>query len=720
MNTNSEEARLDFSVIIPLYNHEMFIQAALASVLEQTFKPVEIIIVDDGSSDQSFRIAEEILRDFHIGKIVRQSNCGAHNALNRAIHLSKCDYIAVLNSDDIFKSEKLKRCAKLFSSNPNFDLIFGRVDIVDQNGNLIIKNETTDWLNICYNDFHNLGSLPLALLKENFAVTTSNFVFTRRVWKLAGGFKNLRYCHDLDFLMAASRFGTIFFDQLEDPHISYRVHPTNTIKENLDQINLEIAAVTAVALEPLTLKIPDTSPDFNTQSELESILQHKSLSSKIASLIPFRRSFDEREVLYNAVSANRTKGRNPHLSQAIETGPIDISRAEKTSESMKKLTIAVELSSFDKGGLEKVVLDSAIDFRRCGVEPIIISCGPVGHLGEIAQKKGIEVVSIPGGDPHSFYESVLRSRKVDISMSHFSYTGYKTFKKLGIPNITFIHNIYAMLRNEALSDFIQSDAHVDRYISVSNLATDYVVGKYGISREKITTIPNGLNIREHQDRKDGTKSDLTKFGIKEGDYVFLNVASYNLHKSHYLMADAMRLILQKRRDIKIICVGNVVYQPHFRQLKADIDNWGLQENILFPGYFDDVAPLHLAADAFLLPSLIEGWSIAMNEAMFYGKPLILTETGGAPQVISNSDIGLLIPNEYGEILNLDSHLLDQIAYDQRRFKTAPYLANAMTTFADNRETWKKKGLRGYQKVLDNYNFWKVTERYISLCYEVLK
>ena len=185
------------------------------------------------------------------------------------------------------------------------------------------------------------------------------------------------------------------------------------------------------------------------------------------------------------------------------------------------------------------------------------------------------------------------------------------------------------------------------------------------------------------------------------------------------MADAMRLILKKRNDIKILCVGNTIYPPHIDQLRNDLAAWGLDKHMLMPGYFEDVASFHKASDAFLLPSLIEGWSIAMNEAMFYAKPMVLSRTGGAPQVIENSDIGLLIPNEYGEITNLDSYSLDSIGYDRRKYHTAPYLANAMLKFADNRDYWRDRGEFARQKILENYDFSAIVEKYIKICAELI-
>jgi len=708
-----------FSVVVPLYNHERYIEDALTSVLKQSRTPFDLVVVDDGSSDRSYEVAQACLRDVHFAKVVRQENCGAHHAINRAIQLSKGSHIAVLNSDDLFKPQKLERCSRLLTANPDISLLFGKVEIIDSDGRRVERSETTEWLDRAYSFLRQCDNLTLALLNENFGVTTSNFVFSRTLWETGGGFKNLRYCHDLDFLMAASRYGKLQFDNRAAPHIAYRVHPTNTIKETLDLVHLEVAAVIASALEGETLALKGSASD-RERRVVEDILKHKGLSNRIASIIPYRRPFADRDSLYAQLSANSSHGTgaNPPLPFSPSPSPSPSPLRAQASSTFK---VAIELSSFDRGGLEKVVLDCAIEFKRCGIEPLIISCGEVGHLGMIAREHGIETIRLPNQGRDSFYEELLRTHKVDLAMSHFSYAGYRSFRKMGIPNITFIHNIYAMLRDKALADFLEADSAVDHYISVSSLATDYAVHNLGIDRAKITTVPNGLILEEHEARLAAAATfDRSRFGIKDTDYLFLNVASYNLHKSHYLMADAMRLILRKRDDIKILCVGNVIYAPHFDHFRAYLADWDLTDHILLPGYFEDVAPLHKASDAFLLPSLIEGWSIAMNEAMFYGKPMILTRTGGAPEVIQNNDIGLLIPNEYGEVTNLDSYVLDRIGYEQRRFQTAPYLASAMTQFADNRAYWKERGARGHEKVVKEFNFSDVTQRYITLCHDMLR
>lgn len=707
--------RKSLSVIIPLYNHEKYIREALSSVLSQSVKPDEIIVLDDGSSDDGWRLAQQMLTGIPGSRVERQSNKGAHNSINTAIATSTGDLLAILNSDDSFQPWKLARCHELFQKNPALDLVFGRVAVMDSDSNPVHRNETTDWLDRSIAFYDRTQDLALSILNENFVTTTSNMVFTRSLWHRNGRFQDLRYCHDLDFLLASCRYGNMFFDR-DVEHIRYRVHPTNTIKETVEKVHLEIAAILAVSLDRRTLGF-GSEIAARDQAQLEAIVQTKGLGAKIASLVPFCKNFDERGDLYRVISGNR----NPHFSLTdVRPNPAPAPTLAAQPVTECPIRVAIELSTFDRGGLEKVVLDCAIDFKRCGVDPLIISCGKVGHLADVALKHGIETIELPEQNREAFYEELLCDRPVDVAMSHFSNVGYRVFRKLGIPNITYIHNVYAMLRGEALDDFIANDSFVDRYISVSQLATEYAVGKLGIAPDKIETIPNGLIFDEHQHRYETSPAiNRADFGVKEDDYLFLNVASYNLHKAHYLMANAMRLILKKRSDIKILCVGNTIYPPHIDQLRADLAHWGLDRHMLMPGYFEDVASFHKASDAFLLPSLIEGWSIAMNEAMFYGKPMILSRTGGAPQVIENNDIGLLIPNEYGEITNLDSYILDSIGYDRRHYQTAPYLASAMTNFADNCEHWRRRGQFARKKVLEKYDFSHVVRKYIEICHSII-
>ena len=377
-----------------------------------------------------------------------------------------------------------------------------------------------------------------------------------------------------------------------------------------------------------------------------------------------------------------------------------------------KFNLLIELDTFDKGGLQKVVLDSVLRINPDNFNINIISIGARGYLAEVAKKQGLKVIGLPDQSKDTYFNNLLRNNRWDLSISHFSPFGYPFYYNFKIPNITFIHNVYAFLSKSKINQFLADDRFVDLYVAVSVNAKKYAVNKLGLPADKIITIPNGLIVEEHNTRlKNTTPINRSEFGISNSDYVFLNTASYNLHKGHYLMADAMKHILSKRKDIKIICIGNIIYPPHVTEFKNYLVNNQLDKNIIMPGYFPNIESFYSICDAFLLPSFIEGWSIAMNEAMFYEKPMILTDTGASSEVIINNDIGILIENEYGDIINLDSEVLDNLAYNQREFRTASILAEAMINFADHKEYWKEAGKGGRNKIINNYNFDIIVNQY---------
>jgi glycosyltransferase involved in cell wall biosynthesis len=385
----------------------------------------------------------------------------------------------------------------------------------------------------------------------------------------------------------------------------------------------------------------------------------------------------------------------------------------------ERLRVVIELGSFDKGGLEKVVLDSAIAFDRARIEPLVVTPGTVGHLGKIAGEAGIAVEQVPAEGMERAYGAILDRFAPHLSMSHFSTAGYAQFRRRGIPNITFIHNVYAFMSEGQRARFLADDPSVDLYVAVSRKAARYASANLGIDAARITVVPNGLILSEHEARE-RRKPTLTRadFGLSEQDYVFLNPASYNLHKGHYVMAAALQSVLKVRRDLKILCVGNEIYPPHVAQLRAHVAALGLNDHMLMPGYYPDIEQVMRLADAVMLPSFIEGWSIAMNESMFYRKPLILTDTGGASEVIENDDIGILLPTEYPALETLDGAALDTLAYTPREYRTAEPLAQAMIRFADEREHWARAGEIGRRKIYEHYDFRSIVPQYEELMWQV--
>jgi glycosyltransferase involved in cell wall biosynthesis len=286
------------SVVVPAYNHQLYIEEAIYSVLNQTCAVSEIVIVDDGSKDKTGAICSDLANRFKFIKYFKQSNLGAHNTLNRGIEEAAGTYIAVLNSDDCFMPDKITRCLRLVDQDPSIDLICGHVRFIDSKGNVQDNGITIDWQKRAYEYLSLTQNLPISILNENFITTTSNMFFKKELWKKNGGFQPLRYCHDLDFLMASFRNGKFFFDK-DITHIKYRVHSTNTIKENLSKIRVEIAAVMAVTfvLDKTSL-IPRSDI---TLDHFKKCLKNKNLSDVTIVLMMLFLSLGDRKLFYECL-----------------------------------------------------------------------------------------------------------------------------------------------------------------------------------------------------------------------------------------------------------------------------------------------------------------------------------------------------------------------------------------------------------------------------------
>ena len=122
------------SVIIPTYNRASLISRAVDSVLAQTFKDYEVIIIDDGSKDNTKEVLES-----YTGRVkyIYQNNGGISVARNRGIEESNGKYIAFLDSDDYWAPEKLEMQAKILDENPKVGIVYVRMPIVNEKGEVL-------------------------------------------------------------------------------------------------------------------------------------------------------------------------------------------------------------------------------------------------------------------------------------------------------------------------------------------------------------------------------------------------------------------------------------------------------------------------------------------------------------------------------------------------------------------------------------------------------
>ncbi|EFK11339.1 glycosyltransferase, group 2 family protein [delta proteobacterium NaphS2] len=241
------------SVIIPLYNHELYIAEAIQSVLRQTFGDFELLIVDDGSTDKSAEIVKDI-RDSRL-EYIYQDNKGAYAAINRGIELANGSYIAILNSDDAYHEQRLEKAIQKFNRDCDVTAVFSYVELIDRQGQqLRIKDGARgNWLgHDSASSFEQQNQDTLNLLAGNFLHSTSNLICKKEIFDEIGLFLPLRYVHDYEFFLRLCYRYKIAL--IEEPLLRYRFHEANTLTEDFAASNFETALVLAQFLADYDLE----------------------------------------------------------------------------------------------------------------------------------------------------------------------------------------------------------------------------------------------------------------------------------------------------------------------------------------------------------------------------------------------------------------------------------------------------------------------------------
>ncbi len=259
------------SVVIPAYNHERFIRDAVDSVLNQTFADLELIVVDDGSTDRT----GEIVQSYDDPRLQYhwQENQDAFNTINNGMRMATGDFIAILNSDDIWELNRLERLLDVQKTNGAQALISDVTPIDDENRSLDDPNfGWNHWHQRNRQVFFDTGDLYLTFQRGNVMVTTSNLLMTRKACETVGEFSSLRYLHDYDYIF---RLLNAFPEQVYYLHdeklVKYRIHGGNTLGEGAitaREQDLQVITGSVMAKTPDEIK-PYVQAGIDRLRELE-------------------------------------------------------------------------------------------------------------------------------------------------------------------------------------------------------------------------------------------------------------------------------------------------------------------------------------------------------------------------------------------------------------------------------------------------------------------
>jgi glycosyltransferase involved in cell wall biosynthesis len=180
---------------------------------------------------------------------------------------------------------------------------------------------------------------------------------------------------------------------------------------------------------------------------------------------------------------------------------------------------------------------------------------------------------------------------------------------------------------------------VSGFIAVSEEVRLSILNQVGAIDGKIFTISNGVDTSEFE--RPGNKQALCKeLGLEQDAHLAVLVGRLHEQKGHRYLIEAVPTIIDRFPKTHFLLIGEGELRA---SLEKQVDELGLKPHVIFMGIRHDVPDILAAVDLFLLPSLWEGLSIALLEAMAAAKPIVASAVSGTNQVMISGETGLLVP-----------------------------------------------------------------------------
>jgi len=320
---------------------------------------------------------------------------------------------------------------------------------------------------------------------------------------------------------------------------------------------------------------------------------------------------------------------------------------------VKKMKILHVTFDMCLGGTEQVIrqIVENIDHRVFEQHVLCID-GKVGELGQLLQEDGIRISSLKrasGLDLNlvSNLRKYIREQNIDVVHCH-QYTPY-------------VYGLLASLFTAGKVVFTEHGrfypdsfkwkrviinpmlASMTKFITAISKSTAQALAKFeNIPRRKIQVIYNGTRLEQETIEQAQRLEWKTQFGFKESDTVFGTISRLDPIKNQKMMIKAFAKVHKKIPDSVLLMIGDGPLMAELVQLAEALD---VKAQVHFTGFVTSPQKYFSIIDVFLLPSLSEGTSMTLLEAMSYETPAIVTDVGGNPEIVVHDETGLVIPNE---------------------------------------------------------------------------
>lgn len=240
------------SIYVPLYNRERYIAECLQSALEQTVKDLEIVVCNDGSTDNSLDIINRYFKNEKRIRVINQKNAGIGASSNTAVRNCKGFYIGQLDADDVLKRDAVERCLEIMEKDYKLSLVYGTTEYIDSESNVLSPG--WNW------PFFSREYLMTKMIVHHFRF------FKKRDFMRTSGFnENIKNAVDYDMMLKLSEVGSVC--HINRVLYQYRRHDAMTTVTNNQEQSTNNYLVINESFKRLGIENVVASPegDFNNR-----------------------------------------------------------------------------------------------------------------------------------------------------------------------------------------------------------------------------------------------------------------------------------------------------------------------------------------------------------------------------------------------------------------------------------------------------------------------
>jgi len=353
--------------------------------------------------------------------------------------------------------------------------------------------------------------------------------------------------------------------------------------------------------------------------------------------------------------------------------------------------------SLDMGGAEIMIYSLLSNMSSEKFRPSVCSMSIDGALNGLFRECGIPIHEVPqrnGKDWSLVFRlaSCIRRNKINILHTHNYYAWlYGGLASLFVPGCVHVHTQHSNIIMESnppkfirwiLAGIPRAVIAVSDQVKISLTERQYVRDNFPVS-----VVLNGVDVSKYSNKiydSDYQKQEFVSIGI---------VARLSEVKNHKLLLNAFSKLPKNITQSKLTIVGN---GPLMEELQKQVTSLNLSDRVTFLGEVSNIPELLNDFDIFVLPSLSEGLSIAILEAMSAYLPVIATDVGGNRSLVDNDVTGIIIDSE-----------------------NETKLTEALERLVSNGSLREKMGINGRQKVEDNFALDKMIYQYQEI-YRIIK